>query len=452
MTRGGTVETTIHDLSGSGSGVGRLDDGRVVFVPRTAVGDRVRVRIVRARKTFANAELVEIVEPADTRRDAPCPLYDRCGGCQLQHVAYRHQTAWKGRRILETLRRVGGVDASGVRGVAGDAVGVEPSPSEFHYRNRVRFTLRRIPSRDVPSAPPRVVAGFHDRDRPGHIVDVVDECLLPETPILRVWGELRRRWGPGARRLPDGEELSLTLRMAVEGVVLVVEGGSTRDTAGRAEAEALVEEIDGLLAFWHRPGQSELLSLLAGDAELSDPWFGEVVPVGSRAFLQVNRELGEALHLEVLKEIGNPAGLRIVDAYCGVGAYGRRLARHGAEAIGIELDPDAVEAARRDAPDGWTVRLGRVEEILPTLPARDRLIVNPPRAGLDEAVTTAILAEPAATIVYVSCDPATLARDLSRLADAYRVVRVNGYDLFPQTAHVETVVTLNHRNRAEQER
>ena len=227
--------------------------------------------------------------------------------------------------------------------------------------------------------------------------------------------------------------------------MLVIEGGATRDRAGRADAAALVEEIDGLLAIWHRPGQSDVLSLLAGAPDRTDRWFGEVVPVGSKAFLQVNREVGEALHLDVLKEMGRPSDMRVVDAYCGVGAYGRRLARHGAHAIGIELDADAVDAANRDAPEGFEARRGRVEEVLPTLPTPDRVILNPPRAGVDEAVTDHLNARPVERVVYVSCDPATLARDLGRMSGSYRVVRVKGFDLFPQTAHVETVVTLEPR-------
>ena len=335
-------------------------------------------------------------------------------------------------------------------------VQVEPSTSEWRYRNRVRFTLRRIGGRDPGPGdrprPPRVIAGFHELDRPNRIVDVVDECLLPEEGIARVWAELRARWGPGARRLPDGEELSLTLRTAVDGVVLVIEGGSSRDRVGRADSEALVDEIDGLRAIWHRPGPSEVLEHVAGDADRTDRWFGEVVPVGSKAFLQVNREMGEALHLDVLEELGPAEGRTVIDAYCGVGAYGRRLARAGARAVGIELDADAVEAARRDGPEGWEVRQGRVEDELAALSPPDRMIVNPPRAGVDEAVTSWLVAHPVPRVVYVSCDPATLARDLGRLAEAYRVVRVRGFDLFPQTAHVETVVTLEPRRGDASER
>lgn len=424
--------------------MGRLPDGRVVFVPRTAPGDRVRVRITRDRTRWSRGQVVELLEAGEGRRDAPCPLYDRCGGCQLQHLRYRDQVAWKGRRIASALSRIGGVEMEGsARGrrsaPAGeeaaassvDPVPVEPSPSEWRYRNRVSFTLRRLRGG-------RVVAGFHRRDRPGWIVDVHRQCLLPEDPISTVWIELRRAWGAGARRLPPGGELRLTLRSGGDGVGLVIEGGE----AG-GDAPALVGDVPGLVSVVHRPRQGGWRHL-AGVETVADLWLGEPIPLAGTTFLQVNREAGEALHRSVLGELGNPAGLRIVDAYCGVGAYGRRLAHHGARVVGLELDPLAVEAARRGAPPGFQVREGRVEECLEAALPADRVILNPPRTGLHEAVPQLLTAHPVPRILYISCDPGTLARDLDRLGSAYRVRRVAGFDLFPQTAHVESVVTLDH--------
>lgn len=419
------LEARIHDLSTSGDGVGRLSDGRVVFVPGAVPGDRVTLRAVQDRGRFVRGEMAELSEPSPDRRDPACPLFGRCGGCQLQHLRYRAQVEWKAGRITQALRRIGGVGA-------GDAeVEVEPAASEFRYRNRMSFTLKRIPGG-------RVVAGLHAAGRPGRIVEIQDECLLPETGILEVWTGIRAGWGSGARLLPPGDELRLTLRRAPGGAALVVEGG---DPGG--DAEALVEAVPGLVSVAHRPSRGALRHL-AGAPQTRDRWFGEEIPVGSGAFMQVNRNGGEALHLSVLKELGNPAGLRVVDAYCGVGAYGRRLARHGARVVGIELDPHAADAARRDAPPGFEVREGRVEDFLPSALPADRVILNPPRSGLHEAIPELLRARPVGRVVYVSCDPATLARDLARLGDHYQVRRVRGFDLFPQTTHVETVVTLDH--------
>ncbi|MDT8340428.1 MAG: class I SAM-dependent RNA methyltransferase [Longimicrobiales bacterium] len=415
----------IHDLSAEGQGVGRLPDGRAVFVAGALPGERVSLRVVRERPRYANGELERVLSPSADRRDPRCPLFGACGGCQLQHLRYRAQLAWKGRRIAEALRRLGGI--------AVEAPAVEPSPSEWRYRNRMSFTLIRLPGG-------RVVAGLHRAGRPGSLVEVRDECLLPEAEVLPVWTALRTAWGRGARLLPPGPRLRLTLRRAGAGAALVVEGG---DPGG--DASALLAAVPGLVAIAHRP-RGGALTHLAGEADVRERWFGEEVPVASEAFLQVNREAGEALHVAVLRAVGAVQGLRVVDAYCGVGAYGRRLARQGATVTGIELDAAAVAAARREAPPGLQVLEGRVEARLAECLPADRMILNPPRSGLDPAVPELMRERPAARVVYVSCDPATLARDLARLGPAYRVGEVRGFDLFPQTPHVETVVVLERRS------
>jgi 23S rRNA (uracil1939-C5)-methyltransferase len=337
-------------------------------------------------------------------------------------VRYRDQVVWKARRIREALRRIGGREI--------DELWVEPSESEWGYRNRMSFTLKRLRNG-------RVVAGLHRADAPARILEVRDECLLAEEGILHVWTGLRAAWGPGARRLPPGGALRLTLRMGLEGVALLVDGGE----AG-GDGAGLVADVEGLVSVAHRP-RGRSWTHLAGPERSPDRSFGEEVDVGSGVFLQVNRAGGEAVHRSVLGELGNPAGLTVVDAYCGVGAYGRRLARHGARVVGIELDEGAVEQARRDAAAGFSVVQGRVEDHLGDHLPADRVILNPPRGGLHPRVCELLRLRPVFRVLYVSCDPATLARDLRRIGPAYAVRRVRGFDLFPQTPHVECAVTLD---------
>jgi 23S rRNA (uracil1939-C5)-methyltransferase len=420
---GEPLELEIRDLTVRGEGIGSLPDGRTVFVPNAVPGDRARVRVVEEKARFARGELLGLARPSAERRDPRCSLFGRCGGCQLQHLRYQSQVEWKARRIGESLRRIGGLEVQDPP--------VEPSPLEWGYRNRMSFTLRRL-------GRGRIVAGLHRAGLPGRIVSVSDECVLPESPVLQVWTALRAAWGPGAELLPPGRELRLTLRRALDGAALVVEGGRPGGSA-----EQLMERVPGLVSVAHRPTGGSLLHL-AGPSSTKDRWFGEEVPVSSGAFLQVNRELGEVLQRAVLGEMGNPSGLRVVDAYCGVGAFGRRLARHGAAVVGIELDGDAVDAARTEAPKGLEILHGRVEALLPAELPADRVILNPPRQGLDPSVPVLLRERQVPRIVYVSCDPATLARDLARLGAWYRVRSLRGYDLFPQTTHVETVVVLDH--------
>ena len=302
---------------------------------------------------------------------------------------------------------------------------------------------------------------------------------MPEPGVSDVWAELREAWGAGAGRLPAGRALRLTLRSADGGELLVVEpeedgrSGTPPDGEG---ARSLVDEVEGLLSVWWRPRRREAPVLLAGASEAWDTWEGRPVPVGPTAFLQVNREQGARLHdaaLRALAAPGGPAGAsavdepaggrgrgddrgrptdpvrdgRVLDGYCGVGQYGRRLAAHGATVIGIELDPRAAAAARQDAPEGFTVLEGRVEDRIDEALPVDASILNPPRTGLHESLPAVLRERGPGRIVYVSCDPPTLARDLGRLDGVYELRGLAAFDLFPQTAHVETVATLERTTR-----
>ncbi len=428
-----TVEIT--GLNSEGAGVGRLPDGRVVFVPRTAPGDRVRVRITGGKKRWARGDVEALESPGPGRREAPCPFYARCGGCALQHLAPEAQRASKGAWVMETLRRVGGLED-----LPEPAWG-EAGP-EFGYRNRLTFHLRRL-------ATGRVVAGFHDRERPGRLVEVDGRCLLAEPALAQGWDRLRGAWGPGADFLPRGDTLRLTLRATQEGeLLLLVEGGR-----GVGDPEALVEGA-GLLGVWARSEGEIRPRFLAGKAGpdgVPERWLGERIQVRPGAFLQVNRTGADALARAALVALGAQEGDQVLDAYCGVGSYGRELAARGVQVTGIELDPEALQVAGgaggAGTVEGLTLLEGRVEDRLgEALPAH-RVILNPPRGGVAPGVMEALAegggGDPPRRIVYVSCAPPTLARDLAALGDGYRVTAVTLFDLFPQTAHVETLVRLD---------
>lgn len=414
----------ITGIAAGGAGVGRQSDGRVVFVHRTAPGDEAEVRVVESKRRWARGELVRLREAGPGRREAPCPHYDRCGGCTLEHLEYSAQLAAKSRIVADALRRIGGLELVNPE--------VVPSPEEFRYRNRVSFTLLRLGGG-------RVVAGFHEIGRPGRVVDITEACLLPEAPIAAAWGRLRAEWGHAASRLPSGDRLRLTLRASSVGeIALVVDGGYA---PGRPEE--LLERVPELTAIWHRPerGPREF-RLLAGQETLRESWADEELGLSGAVFLQVNRGAAALLEEHVTALAGDVAGRRVVDAYCGIGLHARRLARQGAEVVGIELDELAVEEARATAPPGATFVAGRVETHLRDALPADLVILNPPRAGLDAAVPEALRADPPGRAIYISCNPATLARDLERVQPVLRVKSVRCFDLFPQTSHVETVVEL----------
>ncbi|CAN5786599.1 23S rRNA (uracil(1939)-C(5))-methyltransferase RlmD [soil metagenome] len=476
---GAVHEVEIHGIGAGGEGVGRLDDGRVVFVHRTAPGDRVRVLLTQEKGRWARARVDRVLEGAPQRRVAPCVYYDRCGGCTLQHLEPEAQLGARGVQLHDALERIGKLEEL-------PRVELHAAPAEFHYRNRASFTLRRLGVRPQAGPPagnaladpaePLVVAGFHALDRPGVIVDIggaagaaaeqgpgdpgpPQPCLLVEPALAKLWADLRANWGRNASRLPAGMELRLTLRALSDGSgVLLVEGGG-----GGGDPEALLAAVPGLRAIWARPGgpggaqggsgaaradeegvdRPRPPRLLAGEENPQESWFGEEIPVRPGAFLQVNREGAHHLHELALAELGARPGERVLDAYCGFGVYGRAAAREGARAVGIELDPQAVVMGRDRPVSGFDLMEGTVEDLLPGALPADRVILNPPRGGVESGVMEALAADPPLRIVYVSCDPATLARDLRRLGQGFRVVRLQAVDLFPQTAHVETVATLD---------
>jgi 23S rRNA (uracil1939-C5)-methyltransferase len=414
---------TVRSIAAGGSGVADLPDGRVVFVPRTAPGDRARIRIEKSRPRWAEGSLCELVEPAAGRRAALCPLYVRCGGCQLQHLSYPDQIEWKGRIVADALARIGRVGGLAVPGVVG-------SPREVGYRSRISFTLRRLRGG-------RVAAGLHALGRPGRVIDVGGECVLPRPELVSAWTDLRGAWGPGARRLPEGGRLRLTLRAEPRGVELVVDGGRSGWRAGELAAAA-----PALQAIWHRSAEGAAPRLVAGSSGA----------VAAPAFTQVNPEAAALLVTHVLDTVGDARpgegarGADAVDAYCGDGPYAVGLLERGWRVRAIEVDPAACAAARERAGGGRSGTLevleGGVEARLPEALPADVVIVNPPRSGLGSGVVDILRNRRVPRLVYVSCDPATLARDVAALGPGYAPRSIRCFDLFPQTAHVETVLAL----------
>ncbi|HIN78722.1 MAG TPA: class I SAM-dependent RNA methyltransferase [Gemmatimonadetes bacterium] len=413
------AEVTIRSMASNGSGVGKLPDGRVVFVPRTAPGDLVRVRVSAVKRRWANGHVDEVLQPAEGRTDPPCPLYERCGGCSLQHLPYTEQLKWKGRFVVDALSRIGRLEV--------DEVAVTASPKPLRYRNKITFTLKRLSGG-------RVVAGFHHLRRSNYVVDVKDECILPEPELSSAWTSLRENWGANAARLPAGGRLRLTLRNSKSGVYLFVQGGRSP-----WNAENLVNRVPSVSTVWHHPSDSEEIELVHGRPH-EDVWGGNRVMLIGDAFLQVNRGAAQLLEEYVKVRAGFPD--TAIDAYCGIGQYGRTLANLGTRVVGIDVSAAALASPFvRDDENYQTVQ-GTVEEHISDYLPTDLLVLNPPRSGLEHSVPVQILAAPPKRVIYISCDAATLARDLYRLAPVYSLVEHRAFDFFPQTAHIETVMIL----------
>jgi 23S rRNA (uracil1939-C5)-methyltransferase len=403
------VRLEVASMAAGGDGVGRMA-GMVVFVPRTAPGDIAEVRLRPARR-FARGSLVALEVPSPQRVDPVCGHYviDRCGGCQLQHLAYPSQLAAKGSIIGDSLRRIGRRDVADPT--------VEASDVEWRYRRKLTLHLRRTAGGDA------WIAGLHPYDDAVAVFDLRD-CPITESGVLAVWAELRPAFG----LLPRVSALRVSVRLLAEGASVVVSGGESWSLSDRffAAARSVTE-------LWWKPEHGRPRRVAAR----------RIAAQAGASFAQVNARVADRLQQHVLERTRSYDPARIVDAYAGTGATSIPLAADGRTVVAIEWDHDAVESLRSRLAVPSTVIAGRVEDHLAGALPADVVLLNPPRAGVDARVTEALerAERRPRALIYVSCDPGTLARDLSRLP-AYRLVSVRAYDMFPQTAHVETVCEL----------
>lgn len=418
----------VDRIAGGGDGVGREPSGRVVFVPRTAPGDVVRVEIVEAKARWARGRVREQVSRGNARRLAPCPVYDVCGGCRLQHLTPVEQRRVKRDLVEDALRRIGGLDVP--------VPDVMASGSEFEYRNRVTFSSRFNDG--------KLVAGFRTIHDPASLADV-RKCLLAEAPIVAAWEGLRKAWDDGICEPPLEPDTRITVRAAINGTVdVLIRGGRP---PGSDDLSHLLDQVPGLIG-WHHARSGQEPVCLAGEETLSDRWQDIAFDLPADVFLQVNREVSSELDGWLNARAGDLEGLSVLDLYSGVGARAIRWARDGAHVTACEVSDRAATACGRAAA-GTGGRLvvvaDRVENRIAELLPADLVVVNPPRMGLSRRVTEALVTGVAGELAYVSCDPATLGRDLDRLQAAWHVEEVQPFDAFPQTAHVETVVWMRRR-------
>jgi 23S rRNA (uracil1939-C5)-methyltransferase len=324
--------------------------------------------------------------------------------------------------VQETLRRIGRIEVA-----VPDLI---TAGEEFAYRNRVTFSSGYSDGQSM--------AGYRGILDPDVVVDVA-ECLLAEGPIVSVWHALRESWDSGLSRMMSPAEARLTLRCSIDGGVDVLVGGG--ESHGASVARALVERVPELVG-WHEADAGGSPRCVAGSDVLLDRWQGVEFALPADVFLQVNRSVSSVLDRWLDERVGDLDGRTVLDLYSGVGARAIRWARRGARVVACEVSASATAACRLAATEtGGRLEIltGRVEEKIRGLPRAHLVVVNPPRAGLSRTVAEALVREPAERLAYVSCDPATLARDLDRLREAWKVVEVQPFDAFPQTAHVETV-------------
>lgn len=413
----------VHGIAAGGDGVATLPDGRVVFIPRAAIGDELILRDIRLTGRYARARIARILQPSADRVAPACPHYeaDDCGGCQLQHLNETAQRSARRQMVGDALRRIGRL--------AVEDPPLEPSDTEWHYRTRITLAVHRPPGRrETP------VIGFHPLGRADRVFDLI-ECRIARAELNALWAGIRER-----RRLLPRHADRVELRVDRSGGRHVIV--RTAGTGAWTGAEELGRALSGegpVVLWWHPEGGAPRVLFGSGD------------PYPATVFEQVHPVMGDRVREYAVGELGQLAGQAVWDLYAGIGDTSRLLLQAGAGTVeSVERDPRAVRLAVARGPAGPITRhTGRVEDLLGRLRPAAGAIVNPPRTGLAPEVTR-FFAAPAADsaaprpdrLVYVSCDPGTLARDLARLAPRYRLIRTRAFDAFPQTAHVETVATL----------
>lgn len=402
------VSVSIDSIAAGGDGVGR-SNGLVVFVPRTAPGDVVTAQ-TSGKGHFARGALRSIVSPSPVRIEPPCPHYtrDNCGGCQLQHMTYESQLAAKQTIIRDSVQRIG-------KRIV-DAPRIERSPKEWRYRTKLTLAMRRRGA--------RWIAGLHPYDDPSRMFPLAD-CPITESRVVAAWRDIME----ADAYFPDAKELRGSVRITSGGPTFVMMGGQS--WAARDQFSAAVPSIS---AVWWEPADDKPRRLLYDRRQDRDP---------SASFAQVNAEMAEILRSYVLDRARSYEPGIVIDAYAGAGDTAISLSEQGVKVTAIELDLNASAwSASKLAEPSRAIR-ARVEDALPGLLPADLVILNPPRAGVDSRVTDTLEAEVGHLrgVIYVSCNPATLARDLSRLP-SYRIESLRAFDMFPQTAHVETVCDL----------
>jgi len=403
----------ITDIAAGGDGVGRMADGRAIFIPRTAPGDLVEPQAVRLHSSYAKGRLGVLREAAAVRVTPRCGHYDAdaCGGCQIQHLSAPAQREAKRRILEQALLRIGGVQV--------EIPTVESGP-EWGYRNRITLTL------DTTGT-----LGFHQVGRPDELFDV-SHCEIARPVVNDLLATTRK----ARETIPRGTT-RITLREGRQGQPGIVLWGEAPPS--RAESDIFRAALEDATPdappdlWWHGPnGDSRPIS--AGEDG-----------VGVVGFEQVQPDFGDRIRtvaLDLLRDVDN----RLVwDLYAGAGEGTAILATKGARVESVERNPALFSLAQRNAFPGVRRLLGTVEESLSQLSPPERVVVNPPRTGLGAVVTEALGEAGPERIAYVSCDPATLARDIKRLAPLYDLETVRAFDLFPQTAHVESVALLVRR-------
>jgi 23S rRNA (uracil1939-C5)-methyltransferase len=406
------IRVRIEKLVYGGDGIGRLPDGRAVFVPFVLPGEVVEVELRQQERHFARGFVTNLLEPSPERIQPRCQHFGTCGGCHYQHISYPAQQKFKLAILQDQMQRLGGFSTLPMSGIT---VGSDP----WNYRNQMQF-----------HPTPQGSLGFMDQE--GKTIVPIQECHLPTEGINALWQQIDLE--------PESGLTRITLREDSFGELMLVLEGS--DALG----PELSLDLPVSVCYLKPDGRS---LTLAGQDQLDYQILGRQVSISPESFFQVNLEVAEKMVEHVLAHLPQKPALNTLELYAGAGLFSLFLAEHSRELIAIENSPSACYdfANNLDAYDNVRLYEGPVEHVLPALeselPPLDLVLLDPPRAGLHPKARQSLEKLRSREIIYVSCDPSTLARDLKHLCTAgYKLVDLHLFDMFPQTYHMETVAIL----------
>ncbi|ODB65325.1 23S rRNA (uracil(1939)-C(5))-methyltransferase RlmD [Bacillus velezensis] len=442
-------DVTFEDLTHEGAGVAKVQ-GFPIFVPNALPEEKAQIKVTRVKKGFAFGRLIELKEESPHRTDAPCPIYKQCGGCQLQHMTYEGQLLFKQKQVKDVLERIGKLDLSKV--IVHPTLGME---DPWNYRNKAQ-----VP---VGEREGGLVAGFYQQ-RSHDIIDM-SACLIQQSKndeAVQAVKDICTSYGVKAynEERHKGWLRHIMVRYGVvTGEMMIVFITRTSDFPHKAK---IIEDITA--QFPHvksivqniNPNKTNVIfgnetNVIWGEEYIYD-LIGDVkFAISARSFYQVNPEQTKVLYDKALEYAELQGEENVIDAYCGIGTISLFLAKQAKKVYGVEIVPEAIEDAKRNTElNGITnaeFAVGKAETVIPKWYEEgitaDTLVVDPPRKGCDEALLRTIIDMKPKRVVYVSCNPGTLARDLRVLEDGgYQTLEVQPVDMFPHTNHVECVAVL----------
>ncbi|MEK3889801.1 23S rRNA (uracil(1939)-C(5))-methyltransferase RlmD [Bacillus sp. FSL K6-3431] len=444
------IDVIFEDLTHDGNGVAKVD-GYPLFVANGLPGEKAKVKVTKLNKGYGFGRLMEIYEESEYRVEPPCPIYSQCGGCQLQHLSYEGQLLAKEKQVRDVMQRIGKLDNVKIH----PTLGME---DPWRYRNKAQVPIGEREG--------GLIGGFYQQ-RSHDIIDM-EECLIQfeqNDVVLQKVKEICGKYGVRAynEQANKGTLRHVMVRYGkVTGEIMVVLITRTPDLQNQKKIiEEITAAIPGIKSIVQNVNKKrtnvifgEQTKVLWGEEVIYD-YIGDIkFAISARSFFQVNPEQTKVLYDKALEYAGLSGNENVIDAYCGIGTISLFLAKKAKNVYGVEIVPEAIEDARKNAElNGITnaeFAVGEAEVVIPNWYKQgnkaDVLVVDPPRKGCDQALLDTIINMKPEKVVYVSCNPATLARDLRILEDGgYQTVEVQPVDMFPMTTHVECVSLLQRK-------